>query len=69
MPHVARMARVSPSTIDGWLYGATKRPQNATVAAVLDALGVAVSYTWRHDGRVVKVPADIAACFKRTRKS
>ena len=36
---VAEFSGVSAVTIYGWLYGNTKRPQNATVEAVFRALG------------------------------
>jgi len=41
---------VSATTIRNWFEGDTKRPQYATVMAVINALGVRVTYTKKGNG-------------------
>lgn len=36
---ISALSGVASSTIYGWFYGTTRRPQNATIEAVLRALG------------------------------
>jgi transcriptional regulator with XRE-family HTH domain len=44
---VARDSGVSPTTLDNWFHGATRRPQFATVAAVASALGRPIKFGTR----------------------
>lgn len=43
---------VSAAAISGWLYGATRCPQNATVMAAMRAMGY--QRTWSKDGQELK---------------
>lgn len=52
--------KVSASTIIGWTYGKTKRPQNFTLNSVMIALGY--EREWRKDGEVV---SNLRGDFKR----
>lgn len=51
--HVHQITGVAAQTIDGWLDGATRRPQNATVCQVTSALGYVRRDELRADGTVV----------------
>jgi|SRR4029077_13061663 len=51
--HVHQISGVAAQTIDGWLDGATRRPQNATVTQVTGALGYARRDEILPDGTVV----------------
>jgi hypothetical protein len=51
--HVHQITGVAAQTIDGWLDGATRRPQNATVTQVTAALGYIRHDEMREDGTVV----------------
>jgi transcriptional regulator with XRE-family HTH domain len=42
---VSRMSGVSPSTLANWFEGATKRPQHATLAAVITAVGYEFTFS------------------------
>lgn len=50
---VHQIAGVASGTIEGWLDGATKRPQNATVTQVSAALGYVRSDDLTSDGSVI----------------
>jgi DNA-binding phage protein len=45
IPRIAAQSGVSEGTIRNWFYGKTKRPQYATVAAVMIAMGYRVEWT------------------------
>lgn len=51
--HVHQISGVAAQTIDGWLDGATRRPQNATVCQVTAALGYVRRDELTKDGRVI----------------
>jgi hypothetical protein len=51
--HVHQISGVAAQTIDGWLDGATRRPQNATVCQVTAALGYVRRDELKTDGSVV----------------
>lgn len=51
--HVHQISGVAAQTIDGWLDGATRRPQNATVCQVTAALGYVRRDELKPDGSVV----------------
>lgn len=65
---VARDARVSPKTLENWLYGVTVRPQNYTVGAVFDALGVTTERRSRESGHLVVVEEAAVRHFARGRR-
>jgi hypothetical protein len=39
LKHVAELANVHPSTVKNLFHGGTRRPQNATIMAILTSLG------------------------------
>jgi hypothetical protein len=43
------ISSVSATTLDNWFHGETKRPQNATMMAVLSSLGYKAEYVKDHD--------------------
>lgn len=51
--HVHQISGVAAQTIDGWLDGATRRPQNATISQVTAALGYVRHDELLPDGSVV----------------
>jgi hypothetical protein len=51
--HVHEITGVASQTIDGWLDGATRRPQNATICQVTAALGYVRRDELLPDGSVV----------------
>jgi len=51
--HVHQISGVAAQTIDGWLDGPTRRPQNATVCQVTAALGYVRSDELTADGRLI----------------
>ena len=51
--HVQQITGVSAATIDGWLDGATRRPQNATITQVSAALGYVRHDEMLKDGSVI----------------
>jgi transcriptional regulator with XRE-family HTH domain len=46
---VSDISSVSASTLNNWFHGETKRPQNATIQAVLSSLGYKTEYIKDHD--------------------
>ena len=50
--HVHQISGVASATIDGWLDGPTRRPQNATVSQVTAALGYVRRDSLNKDGTV-----------------
>ena len=51
---VADISSVSSSTLNNWFHGETKRPQNATIQAVLSSLGYKTEYVKEKDIDVEK---------------
>lgn len=51
---VADISSVSATTLNNWFHGDTKRPQNATIQAVLSSLGYKTEYVKDHDIDVEK---------------
>lgn len=51
---VAFLAFVSEGTINNWLYGKTRRPQNITADCVLMILGITRTATWTATGKLVR---------------
>ena len=45
---------VSVGCLNGWFYGATRRPQYATIAAVAHVLGYEFAVVKKQGGKVVK---------------
>jgi len=43
------ISSVSSTTLNNWFHGDTKRPQNATIQAVLSSLGYKTEYVKDHD--------------------
>ena len=56
IPRIAAQSGVSEGTIRNWFYGKTKKPQFATVAAVMSAMGYRVQW-YRHDTSTVNLTA------------
>lgn len=52
---VAEKAFVSEKTINRWLHGDTKRPQNITADCVLWALGIRREATWIETGKLLEM--------------
>jgi hypothetical protein len=46
---LGEISTVSQSTLNNWFHGDTKRPQNATMQAVLSSLGYKTEYVKDHD--------------------
>lgn len=58
---------VSEATLRAWFDGKTKRPQFATVAAVMSALGYRI--TWAQEtGRQARQPANAASQMDKARQ-
>jgi len=51
---VSDISSVSATTLNNWFHGETKRPQNATIQAVLSSLGYKTEYIKDHDIDVEK---------------
>jgi transcriptional regulator with XRE-family HTH domain len=51
---VSDISSVSASTLNNWFHGETKRPQNATIQAVLSSLGYKTEYVKDHEIDVEK---------------
>ena len=52
IPRIAAQSGVSEGTIRNWFYGKTKKPQFATVAAVMAAMGYRVDWR-RQEGAAI----------------
>ena len=53
--YIANSSGVSDACIRAWLYGKTKRPQHASIRAVLKALGVEIVHSYRGQEMIVRV--------------
>lgn len=53
MADLARDSEVSPGTLGNWFSGKTKRPQHATIKAVVRALGPGYDYEMTFRGRSI----------------
>lgn len=47
IPKIAADSGVSEATIRNWFFGKTKRPQFATVAAVMSAMGYRINWSFQ----------------------
>lgn len=56
---VAALSGVGASTIYNIMFGQTKRPQNATIEAIMRSLGY--KRTWTRDGKKVRLSTQEAA--------
>ncbi len=65
---IAKAARLYPGTITNLLFGKTRRPQNRTVVALFEELGVEVKYFYKSGGEEVQIAKDIWRQFVRRQK-